>query len=251
MARYIFSFLVLPIVTASIGIKSASADDTGVCNSLPEKVRQLASGESISIADAAREIVHANSERAEGDGFVTATDPFEIVERLCRASEGRASRPLLLCGHRAEALQALLDRMGVRTRIVYLFSAWDGTGRLYGHALIEALDPLTGRWHAQDPDYNIAFENTRGRRLSIAEIVAEGHRDRLVPRNLSSKGWGETGGESLLLANYYSVAYVPASGMLYYDSAGGETGLVTRVGEFIQENMPGPGFVSALLGSPI
>jgi len=231
--------------------KSSRASDYGACNVLYERVAHLASKRSISVLDAAREVVHANSVHAEGDAFVTVTDPFEIVERLCLAAKGRAAPPSLLCGHRAQALQALLDGMGIRTRMVYLFSAWDGTDKLYGHALVEALDSLTGRWQVQDPDYNIAYENKRGRRLSISEIVAKADRGALIPINASSKGWVDTGGEKLLRGNYYSVAYVPAAGMLYYDSVGGETGLVTRVGEFIQQTMPEQRFISALLGSSI
>lgn len=200
----------------------------------------------MSLADSVREFVYGNSIHADGELLVTSTNPFAIVGQLCDVWQSGAAKPHLLCGHRAQAMQAILSAFGVRARTVYLFSEWNGPGELYGHVLVEVLDPQTGEWQVQDPDYNVEYK--RGHNLSISQIVAMRDRAGIVPTNSRSRGWAATGALPLLNGDYFSIAYIPQNGMLYYDQAASESSLVTRVGEYIQDNMPNAGMTAALIG---
>src|SRR5688572_1459451 len=108
---------------------------------------------------------------------------------------GTAERPHLSCGPRTLALNAILERMGIHTRVVHIFDS--DPSSLQSHTYLEISDDRTN-WQIQDADYNIFYERVDGqRRVDTLTLLTEDPA-RVVPCSAPGRcGWKENGAEIL------------------------------------------------------
>jgi hypothetical protein len=218
-------------------------------DSVSALINAYAASRELPIIDAAREFVYANSDHGDGLWYQTyGNDNAYVLESLYRTASGdtTATRPQLLCGNRAEAMQAILGDLGIRSRTIYVFSKYSGA--LMGHVYLEVMNPTTGSWEIQDPDYNVAYEYEDGRRLGAAALIAGADFSRIYPINATSRGWGAGDVKNLLDGQFYDVAFSPTEGMLYYNKQASDTGLVASVEAYILENHSEVDYIPAQLG---
>jgi hypothetical protein len=211
-----------------------------------------ANSRNLSTIDAVREFVYKHSDHGDGDWNKTyASNATYVLDHLFRTAIGdkKAERPELLCGERSTAMQAIFDKLSIRTRTIYVFSNYAGT--LMGHVFIEVMNPLTGSWEVQDADYNVAYENQKGRRLSIGNIIAEADFKNITPVNATARGWNEAKAMPLMRGQFFNIAYSPTEGMLYYNQQALDTGLVTQVTDYIKKNHGPVNYTPSKIGNYI
>jgi hypothetical protein len=89
------------------------------------------------------------------------------------------------CSTRANLMGRVLRRMGYDTRTVALFKT---RGRYASHSFLDVLDPKTGTWETQDPDYDLYWvKGPGGERVSLAEAAE--NLDDLMPCGRDRCGW--------------------------------------------------------------
>ena len=83
-----------------------------------------------------------------------------------------ASPPLLECSSRTVAMIYILDSLGIRSRMVNVFSSDFTT--LRSHTFLEAYNPDNGHWEIQDPDYDVyyVYKGTT-ERVSTTQLLLE------------------------------------------------------------------------------
>lgn len=96
--------------------------------------------------------------------------------------------PHLSCGPRSYAMKSVLNNMGIKSRIIQLFS--DDYDAVQGHIFLEVFNRDTNRWEVQDPDYNICYKESNGsERLSAARLIF-GNLENVVPCSYDNvRGW--------------------------------------------------------------
>lgn len=99
----------------------------------------------------------------------------EVLNRLNNYALGKGARPHLSCGPRAYAMKAILDFIGIRSRIIDLFGLTelsDESLKVSPHTLIEVLDADTKKWVLHDPDFNVVYADSISRvYLSADEML--------------------------------------------------------------------------------
>lgn len=212
-------------------------------------IKSYAASRNLPIIDAVREFIHEHSDH--GDGIWNkkyGNNNVYVLDQMFRTAmaDPKAERPELLCGNRSTAMQAILDKLGIRSRTIYLYSNYSGV--FMGHVFVEALNPTTGSWEIQDADYNVAYENSEGRRLGIAGLIALSDFSQVIPVNSKAKGWEAVRAERLMIGQFFNVAYSPSAGMLYYNQQALDTGVVAKVEAYIRENFGQVNYTPARLG---
>ena len=212
-------------------------------------IKSYANSLNLPITDAVREYIYKNSDHGEGTwNQAHGNDHIYVMDQLYRIASGDtpATRPQLLCGNRATVMQALLQNLGIRSRTIYLFSRYSGS--LMGHVFVEVMNPETGAWEIQDPDYNVAYENTSGHRLNASQMIAAPEFTNIYPVNANAKGWTETGADRLMIGQFFSLAYSPTEGMLYYNQQALDSGLVAATESYIRSSYGTVNYTPALVG---
>lgn len=126
------------------------------------KVRQWVNNNSIHLID------------AEHDSYAFRL-PL-VVGKLRQFSEAGGKPPHLSCGPRTYAMKAILDAMGIESRIIDLFVIVQG--EVQSHTLLEAYDAERGEWVLQDPDFNVSYVHApTGRPLSVKAALLADKRD--------------------------------------------------------------------------
>lgn len=212
-------------------------------------IKAYAASRDLPVVDAVREFIHENSDH--GDGIWNkkhGNNNVYVLDHLFRTAmdDPKAERPELLCGNRSTAMQAILEKLGIRARTIYLHSNYAGS--LMGHVFVEVMNPATGAWEIQDADYNVAYENSEGRRLGIAALIAEPDFSKIFPVNARARGWQATNAKPLMMGQFFNVAFVPASGMLYYNQQALDTNVLSEVDAYIRENHGELYYIPARLG---
>lgn len=127
-----------------------------------------------------------------------------------------ADRPLLDNAARRGVMKAMLKSLGYQTRTARLYNP----DTMNSHAMIEVLDPKTGQWHAQDPDYDVYWINSKsGKRVSIGDVLQSPDTHEPCGRNLC--GWDHhnlQGMNTLALKPYLQVLVLKEADeeMTYY-----------------------------------
>lgn len=211
------------------------------CKSIPDFINKFAENRGISYTDAAREVVRKNSKHAEQLDY---GDHLTRLKSVC-INSGRSMTKLkaltmskMLCGHVSEVLQDILDTAGYHARTVYLYSNWNKESpQLLGHVFLEVSKRGEQKWEIQDPDYNLTYSDTENKRIGIKEIIG-GDLTKIVPFNDEFSGWSNTTGDNLKNGSFYSVAFIPEAGLVYYNESARESGLIYQVVKYINENHP-------------
>jgi len=154
--------------------------------------------------DFVRDWVFRNSVHIEDDEWKRyAAKTHIVVPMLWRAHSHGETRPHLSCGPRAYAMKAILEALGMRSRVVDVFRVTEA-GLADSHTFLEVWNKETGAWEIQDPDLNIAFRRIdSAARASVAQLVI-GNIDEFEPVTQGRPGW-RWGPEAPLRA-YFNVA---------------------------------------------
>jgi len=159
---------------------------------LEKLVRQLALSDHADPAtqfDAARRFVNGHSRHAVDAEFRKVQgDRNLIAEGVIAHAAGTRSSPIHLeCSTRSNLLASVLRRLGFETRIVAIFDT--GDDELRSHSFVDVLNPKTGKWETQDPDFDVYWiSRASGQRVSLAE-AAEDLSDLLPCHGPSDCGW--------------------------------------------------------------
>ena len=132
----------------------------------------------------------------------------QVIDRMMAFADGIGPPPHLECSSRTELMAAVLTRLGHETRGVAIFE--DAAG-FPSHTFLEVFDRSTGRWHVQDPDYDLYWLHVAtGQRASIFDLVALPFSD-VVPCNGTGCGWtleSWEGNDAIRLQTYLGLASV-------------------------------------------
>jgi hypothetical protein len=143
--------------------------------------------------DAARELVEENSIHRVNDEFRELRDRKGFAAAVAARAEGKRDTPVPMeCSSRSNLLGAILRAKGYRTRSVSLFDAESTKS----HTVVDVLNPDTGRWESQDPDYGFYWRSRSSqKRVSLADAAE--NLDDLEPCRDEVCGWetrGQRGG---------------------------------------------------------
>lgn len=73
------------------------------------------------------------------------------------------------CSTRSNLMTRILGALGYETRIIAIFNS---RTNLQSHSFLEVMNPETGRWETQDPDYDIYWRSkTSEERISLADTA--------------------------------------------------------------------------------
>jgi len=145
--------------------------------------------------DTARRFVTGHSRHAVDAEFRKVQgDRNLIAEGVIAHAADRRSEPIHLeCSTRSNLLAAVLRKLGYKTRIVAIFDT--GGDALRSHSFVAVLNPTTGRWETQDPDFDLYWRSkASGQRVSLAE-AAEDLSDLEPCHGPSACGWEVESGE--------------------------------------------------------
>ena len=174
---------------------------------LDEKYRQLLDENNLDSweqkIDFVRHFVNTNSIHATDDAwgdhaiFINRT-----LSMIYDHHAGLGEPPHLSCGPRTRAMQWILDRMGITSREVQVYS--DAFDLIRSHTFLEVSNPESGQWEVQDPDYNVYYKNKlTNQRISAYELVF-GDLENYLPCSVeTSCGWQRTGTSLLRESNYF------------------------------------------------
>src|SRR5262245_23202376 len=97
------------------------------------------------------------------------------------------------CSTRSTLMTRILHTLGYDTRIIAIF---DSGTNLESHSFLEVMNPQTGQWETQDPDYDIYWRRQgAGERISLADM-AEAIGD-IEPCGRHSCGWDHVSREGI------------------------------------------------------
>jgi hypothetical protein len=148
------------------------------------------------VFDIVRQFVNDNSKGVMDAEFYGYWDkPHVMAQTLLAYLRRERTEPVHLeCSRRVGLMQGILFKLGYETRRIDLYDH-ENLGRQ--HTLLEALNPMTGRWETQDPLYDIYWrEKSTGQRASIT--FASDVLDELEPCGRSSCDWGVSSSENHL-----------------------------------------------------
>lgn len=122
--------------------------------------------------DFAREFVYANSiHKIDDDSSEYAYDTARVLQMLYDTYQGGKNPPHLVCDTRTYALDKILRKLKLNTRVVMIFSdEGDSVGN--SHTFLEVFNPDTQAWEVQDPDYNVVYVDQRNQqRVSATDLL--------------------------------------------------------------------------------
>lgn len=161
--------------------------------------------------DFVREFIYQNSQH--GLDAESAQYRLELpvtLSMLWSFYQDHKNPPLLECSSRTVAMMSILDALGIRSRMINLFTSDYDT--LRSHTFLEAYNPDNGHWEIQDPDYDVYYVyKTSSARVSTSQILLE-PLDQFQPQ---SKFPGQVATASQSILSHYFQAIV------FHDEDGG------------------------------
>jgi|GEM_PF-2720358 len=123
--------------------------------------------------DFVREFIYQNSQH--GLDAESAKYRLELpvtLAMLWSYYQDHKNPPLLECSSRTVAMMSILDALGIRSRMINLFTSDYDT--LRSHTFLEDYNPDNGHWEIQDPDYDVYYiYKTSSARVSTSQILLE------------------------------------------------------------------------------
>ena len=123
--------------------------------------------------DYVREFIYQNSKH--GLDAESAKYRLELpvtLNMLWNYYQTHTNPPLLECSSRTVAMLYILDALGMRSRMVNVFTSDFDT--LRSHTFLEAYNPDSGHWEVQDPDYDVYYVyKANSARVSTSQILLE------------------------------------------------------------------------------
>lgn len=131
----------------------------------------------------------------------------KVISMLWQTYLTDQAPPHLSCGPRAAAMQAILNKLGMQNRTVFIFT--DNYAQVQSHTFLEVFNRDTQKWEIQDPDFNIYYIDVRTqKRLATADLIW-GDLDMLVPKSMTAQGWEENN-VVILKQDYFEAMMYPA-----------------------------------------
>lgn len=158
-----------------------------------------------------RQFVHDNTEhkgeRPDNYGYLEVD--LYLHELLKYLRRDTSHLPYAQCGERAIVVSALLDRMGIRARLISVYSTIPGP-QPSGHMFLEWQD-TSGEWKVSDPDYDLFYIDSEGNEISASDLVRLDPQTDYTPCNDNECGWNIENNEGsaperLRQGNYYGIA---------------------------------------------
>jgi hypothetical protein len=123
--------------------------------------------------DYVREFVYQNSQHGlDAESVKYRLELPVTLKMLWDYSQTHQNPPLLECSSRTVAMLYILDSLGIRSRMVNVFTSDFDT--LRSHTFLEAYNPDSAHWEIQDPDYDIYYVyKDNSARVSTSQILLE------------------------------------------------------------------------------
>lgn len=120
--------------------------------------------------DHVRKFVHDNSRHPHDPSPYPTAEVEAYANAVNLFIQGEGDKPILYCGHRARLLISVLERAGIKGRLVQLITEYAGS--IEGHVFAEVYNPSTNQWEISDPDFNL-FYSDGSKRLSLKDILTQ------------------------------------------------------------------------------
>jgi len=119
--------------------------------------------------DFVREFFYQNSIH-QADTDENRLDYTKVLNELFEHSQTQVNPPLLECSSRTAAMISILGGLNIKSRMVHVFS--DDFLPMQSHTFLEAFNPDSGNWEAQDPDNDVYFvDSATDQRASAVQLV--------------------------------------------------------------------------------
>lgn len=139
--------------------------------------------------DAIRAFIHDHSVHSPGgQEFRDLRSARAFTTEIVAHAKGLRADPVPMeCATRSNVMGQVLRKLGYETRTVAVFDT--DTENLRSHSFLDVLNPDTGRWETQDPDFDIHWRHLKtGERASLYE-VAEDYRTTVEPCRRGVCSW--------------------------------------------------------------
>lgn len=133
-----------------------------------------------------RAFINDNSQhKQDAEFYATWRNPLILAERMVKRAKDKNQVAVHLdCSTRTALMTWALAAAGFTTRRIDIYDATT----LKSHTFVDVLNPQTGQWETQDPDYDISWrDRATGRRVSIAQSAVD--LDQVEPCGRSACGW--------------------------------------------------------------
>lgn len=145
------------------------------------------------ITDKVRLFVNKNSIHQIDEEFRSHWGNHSLVgEKIYNYATQKSDKPVHLeCSSRRAAMERILQGMGYRTRSIDVYSH---TPEYAAHSLLEVQNPMTEKWIAQDPGFNIYWTlKDTNKRISMIDVIKFG-KENIRPCHTERKcGWNLEG----------------------------------------------------------
>jgi hypothetical protein len=145
--------------------------------------------------DNVRAFIQAHSVHREDYEFDSIRKEGRFAQEVLRHVVGQRSDPVpMICGARSWLMHDLLEEMGYDAMVVHIFDAQ--TPR--SHTFVNVLNPETGKWETQDPDFNMYWiEVKTGARIAVTDYAPD-NLDQAKPCSVLGCGWKVVVGSNML-----------------------------------------------------
>jgi hypothetical protein len=129
-----------------------------------------------------------------------------VISKLWHTHLSKQDYAHLSCGPRAMAMKNILNSLGIRSRIISVFT--DDYPQVYSHTFLEVLNAETKRWELQDPDFNIYYIDLETNKRIATSRLIWGDLDTVVPISKNKKGWKANNVEHLKQHFFEAMMYM-------------------------------------------
>jgi len=152
---------------------NTGADDPAVMGKIVTLVKQQNFQTKTEQIDYVREFIYQNSQHGlDAESAKYRLELSVTLQMLWNFSQTHQNPPLLECSSRTVAMLDILESLGIRGRMVNVFTS--DFDSLRSHTFLEAYNPDSGHWEIQDPDYDIYYVyKANAARVSTSQILLE------------------------------------------------------------------------------
>ena len=135
------------------------------------------------------EFVHDNSLHLLDEEYIAYAfkTPYVLKRIMEKHRDDSRRAPHLSCGSRSLVAKEILGNMGIRARLVQVYS--DYYPNVEGHRMLEIFNPETKSWEVWDPDYRVTYiDSVTSLRVDIMQLIRD-RSMRVIPQSETGRGW--------------------------------------------------------------